>query len=85
MGCPHCEEYADYQAGLEAEAQAQYEAEQAWYEYLQSLIKEEKYELYAFEYLISRMYRDLCKEDRKKISDMRDKIIEDKKEFDLEF
>ena len=85
MSCPYCEEYADYQAGLEVEARAQYEAEQAEYEYLQSLIKEEKYELYAFEYVITRLYRELCKEDRKKISDMRDEIIEGKKEFDLEF
>ena len=63
MSCPNCEQYADYQAQLEAEAEAQYYA--GYLGYLDHLIETKRYDLYAFEIVGDAIYSKLSKEDKK--------------------
>ena len=39
----------EYNAGLAAQAEAEHEAELAWYEYLDSLLMDNQYQLHAIE------------------------------------
>ena len=43
------QEQHDYEMGCAGQAQAEYEAQMAYYEYLDTLIKEKKYQLHAIE------------------------------------
>lgn len=73
MGCPYCEDYADYQASLEAEAEAQYYEQ--YCSYLEHLIESKRYDLYAFEIVGDAIYSKLSKEDKEIFSKAKEEIV----------
>ena len=48
----------EYNAGLAAQAEAEYQAEMAWCEYLDSLLVDNRYELHAIEIALNLLYKN---------------------------
>lgn len=73
MTCPNCGDYADYQASLSAQAEAEYQAaqEEEFWDYMKQLLIEEKYDLHALEYVLWTMGMELPKESIKILSEKR--------------
>lgn len=48
----------EYNAGCAAQAEAEYQAEMAWYEYLDGLLVDNQYELHAIEIALNLLYKN---------------------------
>lgn len=48
----------EYNAGCAAQAEAEYQAEMAWYEYLDSLLMDNQYQLHAIEVALDLIHKN---------------------------